>query len=107
MNQRRAPRPDRGQAVLLMVAVVVLAGVLAMAVAQMAATTARRDQAQAAADAAALAGSRGGHDAARRLAAANGAELVSFRVLDAGSATVEVVVRVGGVTATARASRAP
>ncbi len=107
MYRRRAPRPDRGQAVLLMVAVLVLAGVLASAVAQMAVTAARRDQAQAAADAAALAGSRGGHDEARRLAAANGADLVRFRVLDTHTATVEVVVRVGGVTATARASRAP
>ena len=107
MNDVCVPRRDRGQAVLLVVAVLVLAAVLASALARMAATAAHRDHAQAAADAAALAGSRGGRDAAHRLAVANDAELVEFRVLEAGSSTVEVVVRVGDVTATARASRAP
>jgi hypothetical protein len=63
-----------------------------------------RQQAQTAADAAALAGLHGGQPAAARLAASNGAVLISFHHLDS---TVTVVVRSGSVRARARATDGP
>ena len=65
---------------------------------------AARGHAQTAADAAALAATVGGRAAAERLAAANGARLVSLAV--AGD-DVTVVVDVDGVRATARATDGP
>ncbi len=96
---------DRGNAVLVILAVVALAAACTMALARMAVTAAHRDDAQTAADAAALAATTGGRAAAERLATANGAVLMEYRRLD--RATVEVVVRCAGATATARATRAP
>lgn len=63
-----------------------------------------RQRAQNAADAAALAGVTGGSAAASDLAAANGAELVSWR---RSGRDVVVVVAVDGREATARATDAP
>ena len=96
---------DRGNAVLVILAVVALAAACTMALARMAVTAAHRDDAQTAADAAALAATTGGRAAAERLATANGAVLMEYRRLD--EVTVEVVVRCADVTATARATRAP
>jgi hypothetical protein len=62
---------------------------------------ANRAQARTAADAAALAGAVDGEGGARRMAAANGAELVEFHDLDGGEVVVEV--RLEGVSAHARA----
>ena len=93
-----------GQATVLLLAVVALAVVLMAATAHFAGRVVTRQQAQIAADAAALAGAVGGRAAAVELAGANGGALVSFTTLDG---VVQVVVRVGAVTATARATRAP
>jgi hypothetical protein len=102
MHVRR--RADRGQATLLLLAVVALVAVTMMATAGFANRLLTREQAQVAADAAALAGCTGGRGAAARLASDNGGELVSFVTVDE---VVQVVVRFGGVSATARATRAP
>lgn len=59
-------------------------------------------RARTAADAAALAGAQVDQAAARRVARANGAELVSFNAVGNG---VEVVVRVGQMRARAQAAR--
>ena len=61
-----------------------------------------RARAQTAADAAALAGARAGEDAAGAMAEADGGELTSY--VSRGD-DVEVVVRVGRSSATARARR--
>ena len=61
-------------------------------------------RAQSAADAAALAAVRLGTTGAQRVAAANGASVVSVTEIDGD---VVVVVEVEGVRATARASEAP
>jgi Flp pilus assembly protein TadG len=100
---------DHGQAVLLMLAVIVCSGLLAIAVGGLGATLRDRQQAQNAADAAALAGVEGGRDAADELARENGAVLVGFDRAPAsgGSWTVLVTVRVGAVTARARATNGP
>ena len=103
----RADSRDRGQAVMLALAVVVLAAVLAVGLAHMAVGVVRREQAQAAADAAALAGAQGGRAAATRLARANGAELITFAVVHRASGTIEVTVSYRGTVARARAARAP
>jgi hypothetical protein len=95
---------DRGQAVVLMLAVVVVAVLTAVAAGEMGHRIVVRARARAAADAAALAGATGGQAAAERLAAANGATLVSF-LRDGGD--VAVVVSLGGESATARASDEP
>jgi Ser/Thr protein kinase RdoA (MazF antagonist) len=83
--------------------VVVLATVAA-ATARFGVRLVAREQVQIAADAAALAALQGGRSAAASVAAANGAELVT---LTGDDDTATVVVRLGGVQATARASRAP
>jgi hypothetical protein len=69
---------DVGQAVLLMLVVIVCSGLLAIAVGALGGTLRDRQQAQNAADAAALAGVEGGRAAADELARANGAVLVHF-----------------------------
>ena len=97
-------RTDTGQAVLLMAVVVVFAALVAVGVAHVGAVVLQRQQVQTAADAAALAGLQGGHAAAARLAASNGAVLVSFQQQ---GATVTVVVADGPVRARASASDGP
>ncbi len=96
---------DRGNAVLIVLAVLALTVACCMGLARMAVSAARHDQAQTAADAAALAAVVGGRAAAGAVAARNGGELVGYRRLD--DVTVEVVVRCGSAQATARATRAP
>jgi Flp pilus assembly protein TadG len=102
----RAPTPprDRGQAVVLMAAVVVFAALVAVGVAQVGAVMLQRQHAQTAADAAALAGLLGGRAAAAQLAAGNDAVLVSF---DRLGDTVTVEVANGRVHARASASDGP
>jgi len=95
---------DRGQAIVLVLAVVVVTVVLAAAVGRFSARLVDSQQAQLAADAAALAGVVAGRDAAERLAELNDGVLLLF-VSTGVEVTVEV--RVGDVTARARATRAP
>ncbi len=97
-------RRERGQATVLLLAVVVVVVVSMVAMGRFGARVVGIEQAQVAADSAALAGVDGGRPAAVRLATANGAVLVGFvRLGD----DVLVTVTVDGVSATARASRAP
>lgn len=93
-------RGTKGQVLPLVLVAVLLAGVAGLGLIRVAVASSRRSAVQAAADAAALAGAAEGEDAARRLAAANGGEVVSYW---ADGLEVEVVVRRRGVTATARA----
>ena len=100
------PRSGRndGQAVVLLLAVVVLAALSAVAVGLLAERVLHRGAAHTAADAAALAATRGGRAAAQRLASANGGWLVSYH--EDGD-TVVVTVEVAGERATARATDGP
>ncbi|CAB4362769.1 MAG: TadE-like protein [Actinobacteria bacterium] len=98
---------EKGQATALLLAVVVLAVLCAVGLAQLGASVVRHERAQAAADAAALAGAAQGRAAAERIAGVNGASLRSFVVLDVGDGTVEVTVELNGSVAVARAARAP
>jgi Flp pilus assembly protein TadG len=100
---------DRGQAVLLMVAVVACCGLLALAVGTLGGAVRDRQQAQTAADAAALAGVDGGEQRAAEIAAANGGVLTNFeRIATAGGGwTVTAGVSVEGVRASARATNGP
>ena len=97
-------RGDHGQATVLLLAVVALVVVAMVATAQFGARLVDRAQAQVAADAAALAGVSGGRSAAKRLASANDGVLMSFAAV---GDDVQVVVRVGGASAAAHATRAP
>lgn len=98
------PRGERGQATVLLLAVVAVVVVAMVATARFGSRVVAKEQAQVAADAAALAGVTGGQPAARRVAAANHGLLVGF--LSNGE-TVLVTVRVGTDVATAKATRAP
>ena len=89
---------------MLVLAVVVLVVVSMVAMGRFGARVVGIEQAQVAADAAALAGVDGGRPAAMRLATANGAVLVRFALL---GDDVLVTFILDGVSATARASRAP
>jgi len=80
--------------------------VLMAAIASMGRTSVDRVRAQTAADAAALASLDGGRVAAQRLVAVHGASIVSWK-RGPGAFEVTVVVRLGDVTATARATDAP
>jgi hypothetical protein len=95
---------DRGQAVVLLLAVVVMAALGVVGVGQFSARIVDRGRAQIAADAAALAATAGGRGAAVRLASANGALLISYSE-DADAVTV--VVEVDGERAAARATDGP
>jgi uncharacterized membrane protein len=96
----RVRRDERGQTLPLVVLLVAFVIVVAMALARLAINTSDRVRAQAAADAAALAGAIGGRDAARAIADANNAVLVSF-AQEGDIVTVEVAR--GGRHAGARA----
>ncbi|MEM8746555.1 MAG: pilus assembly protein TadG-related protein [Actinomycetota bacterium] len=97
-------RRDRGQAaILLVVAVTTVLIVFLVALAGLGATSIDRTRAQTAADAAALASLDGGREVAERFASAHGAELVEWTD-GPGADEVTVVVRLGEVTAIARAS---
>lgn len=95
---------DQGQATVLLLAVVALMVVCMVATARFGARVVDREQAQVAADASALAGLTGGRSGAAHLAGANDGVLVSFTMV---GDDVQVVVRVGDASATARATRAP
>ncbi len=86
----------------LVLAVVVVAVVVALALVPLIHGTRDRAAARTAADAAALAGLAEGDDAAREVAATNGAELVSWR---AAGDDVWVVVVLGDARAEAKAHR--
>ena len=98
-------RGDAGQSAVLVVAVaaVLLTAVL-LALVDLGGTVIDRTRAQTAADAAALAGLDQGRAGANRLASRHGATVVAWD--DAGE-VVTVTVRLGDVTATARATNAP
>jgi hypothetical protein len=95
---------DRGQAVVLLLAVVVTAAVAVVGVGHFSTRIVHRGRAQTAADAAALAATIGGRPEAARLAAVNGAVLVNYS--EAGQ-EVTVVVQVDSERATARATDGP
>jgi D-alanyl-D-alanine carboxypeptidase/Putative Flp pilus-assembly TadE/G-like len=97
----RRPGADAGQAVPLLALLVLLAGLVAVALANLGGAAVARARARTAADAAALAGAADGEDAAVDAAEANGAQLVAFE-RDGGAA--EVTVRLHGATASARAA---
>ena len=104
---RSRRRGDGGQAAVLVVCVTaVLVVAIVVALAALGRTSVDRTRAQTAADAAALASVTGGSAAARSLAAAHGATLTSWQP-GPGRDQVTVVVRLGDVTATARATDAP
>jgi hypothetical protein len=100
--RERARRSERGQVLPLVALLMVAMGGSAVLLVRLGGVAADRAQASAAADAAALAGAAEGRPAAERLAAANGAQVRSYR--EEGSDT-EVWVSVGRAGATARATR--
>lgn len=104
MEQQGAPRGrgEHGQAMPLVLAMVALAVVVLLALVPLARGAAERAQARTAADAAALAGALDGEAAARAMAAANGAELVSWR---SAGPDVWVEVTLGHARAVAKARR--
>jgi outer membrane lipoprotein SlyB len=93
---------ERGQAMPLVVGLVGLAVVVLWALVPLAHGATERARAATAADAAALAGAAEGEDAAREMAAANGARLVEWR---ADGPMVWVVVELGEARAEAKARR--
>ena len=95
---------DRGQAVVLLLAVVVIAALSVVAVGLFSERVIDRGRAQTAADAAALAATIGGRSAAQRLASSNGGRLISYS--ESGD-VVFVVVEVAGERAIARATDGP
>jgi hypothetical protein len=98
-------RDARGQATPLALAVVVVAVVVVMAIGEFGGNLVDAGRARTAADAAALAGVAGGREASQRVAADNGAALVSWsRQPDGDGVLVTVRVRVGRATATAAAT---
>lgn len=95
---------NRGQAVVLLLAVVTMAALAVVGVGLFSQRIIDRSRAQTAADAAALAAVLGGRPAAERLANGNGGRLIGFDQL--GDAVI-VVVAVGGERAIARATDGP
>lgn len=102
-------RRDVGQAtVAVVMAVSVGFAATAMALATMGSGLVDRTRAQTAADAVALASLVGGRSSGVELAERHGATVVSWTPLDLGDArAVQVVIRLGDATATARATDAP
>lgn len=97
---------ERGQAVPLLLVVLLLATVAAVVVAEVGAATIERAEAQAAADAAALAGADAGRSEAERVADANAATITRYR--DLGDVVVvEVRHRRASATAAAEATPVP
>ncbi len=84
----------------ILAVVLLLAGLFGLGLARTGMVLARRGAAQSAADAAALAGAAEGERAARSVAEANGARVLTYRTLDAD---VVVTVSRRGIRATARA----
>jgi hypothetical protein len=92
---------DRGQAVPLVLALVVMAAVAVVSVGRLAVGAVDAARARTAADAAALAGAADGHAAAAVAAKENGGALTSFATI---GDDVVVDVRVGQAMARARAA---
>ncbi|QQS26193.1 MAG: hypothetical protein IPM43_07605 [Actinomycetota bacterium] len=101
---RLVPTADAGQASVLVVGLVAVAAALTVALGHVAGGAVDDAAAQHAADAAALAGAASGAGEAERVAAANGAVLVSVSSV---GGDVIVTVEVHGRRATARASTSP
>jgi hypothetical protein len=97
---------ERGSTTPLLAVLVVAVGGLCVGLGRLGADADAAARAQTAADAAALAGAADGLGAARRLAAANGAEVVEMTASADGD-EAQVIVRVRGVEAQARAVREP
>jgi Putative Flp pilus-assembly TadE/G-like len=95
--------PERGQAVPLLLVVLVLATAAAVLVAELGVASTERIRAQTAADATALAGAVDGPRRAEQVAAANGASLEAYRDRDG---TIEVLVRYRRARAVAAAEAA-
>lgn len=96
---------QRGQAVPLALAVVAVAILVTVAIAELGGNVVDAGRARTAADAAALAGVEGGRDASIRVAAGNGGVVVSWsRRADGDGVLVTVTVQVGRAKATAAAS---
>lgn len=93
---------QRGQAVPVMVVVLLLAAVVVLAITRLGIAADDAAKARTAADAAALAGAAEGFAAATELAEANGATLLDY---NAFGNQVEVRVEVGSSVAIARAER--
>lgn len=107
-NNNKHNNADVGQALSLVIAVVVVITSLAWGIVTVAERSARWARAHTAADAAALAGVSAGVAGAARVATLNGAVLVECLLIENDSAvTVTVTVDVDGQQATARASNAP
>ena len=98
---RRRGADERGSVVPLAAVLAVAIGGLVIGVGRVGVEVVTTSRASSAADAAALAGAADGRQAAERLAAANGAVLVTF---EAEGREVQVTVRVGGAEAVARAA---
>ena len=110
MTARARPEPrDRGQAVPLMAALLLLAMGAVVAIIEIGRLLNESAAARTAADAAALAGAAEGRDAAESMAHSNGGVLVSYREEQASDGPdallVTVGVRVGRASQTARAER--
>ena len=101
MVRTRRGSGDRGQAVPLVIAVVVVAAVGVVAMGRLAEGAVDAARARTAADAAALAGATDGRSAAAAVASDNGGVLVGFA---STGDDVLVEVRVGRATARARAT---
>lgn len=99
-DDRPHDRPDAGQALPLLAGALALVVVLLLGLVALGNLADDRARAQTAADAAALAGAAEGRAAAAEVAGANDGRLESYAT---SGAEVEVVVRVGDATATARA----
>ena len=95
-------RDERGQAMPVVLGLVAVAVVVVLALLPLVDAAQQRAAARNAADAAALAGAAEGEEAARDVAAANGAELVGWR---ARGLDVWVVVVLGDARAEAKARR--
>lgn len=95
-------RAERGQAVPVMVVVLLLAAVVVLAITRLGIAADDAAKARTAADAAALAGAADGFAAATELAEANGGTLLAY---NAFGNQVEVRVGVGSSVAVARAER--
>ncbi len=109
MTARARPEPrDRGQAVPLMAALLLLAMGAVVATVEIGRLLNESAAARTAADAAALAGAAEGRDAAESMVHANGGVLVSYHeeaADGAGALLVTVAVRVGRAGQTARAEQ--
>ena len=110
MTARAGPEPrDRGQAVPLMAAMLLLAMGAVIATIEIGRLLNESAAARTAADAAALAGAAAGRDAAESIAATNGGVLLAYDeeelTGDSDERLVTVAVRVGRASQTAHAER--